>query len=151
MSGAPDYNRKRQAPKMFVLNTDLKVQDQLDGTIRLQRGFLCQEQDRNRGDFLWVKVRAQHALLTHRIGLKRHRHHERISMRIVGEYSKTKKQKNKNPFESASQSKQVVIFCSVENSRDDFLYLCMRAVSRAFGGFPSSLVSTCRCWTMRSC
>ncbi|XP_075884086.1 ubiquitin carboxyl-terminal hydrolase CYLD isoform X2 [Nelusetta ayraudi] len=56
MSGAHEFNRKRQAPKMFVLTTDLKVQDQLDGTIRLQRGFLCQEQDKNRGDFSWVKV-----------------------------------------------------------------------------------------------
>lgn len=69
MSGAHEYNRKRQPPKMFVLMTDLKVQDQLDGTIRLQRGFLCQEQDRNRGDFLWVKVHAQHAFYI--IGRKR--------------------------------------------------------------------------------
>ncbi|XP_062240200.1 ubiquitin carboxyl-terminal hydrolase CYLD isoform X2 [Platichthys flesus] len=43
---------------MFVISTDLKVQDHLDGTIRLQRGFLCQEQDvsRNRGEWQWVKV-----------------------------------------------------------------------------------------------
>lgn len=47
--------------------TDLKVQDQLDGTIRLQRGFLCQEQDKNRGDFLWVKVHAQRAFLYDRM------------------------------------------------------------------------------------
>lgn len=56
MSGAHELNRKRQPPKMFVLTTDLKVQDQLDGVIRLQRGVLCQEQDRTRGDSLWVKV-----------------------------------------------------------------------------------------------
>ncbi|XP_029931675.1 ubiquitin carboxyl-terminal hydrolase CYLD isoform X2 [Myripristis murdjan] len=43
---------------MFLIATDLKVQDQLDGTIRLQRGNICQEQDggRSRGDQLWVKV-----------------------------------------------------------------------------------------------
>ncbi|TKS93164.1 Ubiquitin carboxyl-terminal hydrolase CYLD [Collichthys lucidus] len=40
---------------MFLISTDLKVQDQLDGTIRLQRGFICQEQDKSRGDCLWVK------------------------------------------------------------------------------------------------
>lgn len=67
MSGAHEFNRKRQAPKMFVLTTDLKVQDQLDGTIRLQRGFLCQEQDKNRGDFSWVKVHAQRAFLHDRM------------------------------------------------------------------------------------
>ncbi|XP_073331729.1 ubiquitin carboxyl-terminal hydrolase CYLD [Pagrus major] len=56
MSGGHESNRKRRPPKMFMISTDLKVQDQLDGTIRLQRGFLCQEQDKNRGDWLWVKV-----------------------------------------------------------------------------------------------
>ncbi|KAG7497207.1 hypothetical protein JOB18_033426 [Solea senegalensis] len=59
MSGVQqDQARKRRPSKMFLISTDLKVQDQLEGTIRLQRGFMCQEQDasRNRGDWLWVKV-----------------------------------------------------------------------------------------------
>ncbi|XP_060922307.1 ubiquitin carboxyl-terminal hydrolase CYLD [Limanda limanda] len=58
MSGAQEQLRRRRPPKMFVVSTDLKVQDHLDGTIRLQRGFLCQEQDvsRNRGEWQWVKV-----------------------------------------------------------------------------------------------
>ncbi|XP_068611898.1 ubiquitin carboxyl-terminal hydrolase CYLD [Brachionichthys hirsutus] len=55
MSGALESTRKRRPPKMFLISTDLKVQDQLEGTIRLQRGFMCQEQDRSRDD-LWVKV-----------------------------------------------------------------------------------------------
>lgn len=43
---------------MFLISTDLKVQDQLEGTIRLQRGYICLEQDsgKNRGDSAWVKV-----------------------------------------------------------------------------------------------
>ncbi|XP_059211555.1 ubiquitin carboxyl-terminal hydrolase CYLD [Centropristis striata] len=58
MSGAHEQTRKRRPPKMFLMSTDLKVQDQLDGTIRLQRGYICQEQDsgKSRGDSLWVKV-----------------------------------------------------------------------------------------------
>uniref|UniRef100_UPI0037E86EE4 ubiquitin carboxyl-terminal hydrolase CYLD n=1 Tax=Semicossyphus pulcher TaxID=241346 RepID=UPI0037E86EE4 len=58
MSGAHEQSRKRRPPKMFLISTDLKVQDQLEGTIRLLRGFLCQEQDsaKSRGDSLWVKV-----------------------------------------------------------------------------------------------
>lgn len=56
MSGAHESNRKRRPPKMFLISTDLKVQDQLDGPVRLQRGFMCQEQERIRGDCLWVKV-----------------------------------------------------------------------------------------------
>lgn len=58
MSGPHEQNRKRRPPKMFLISTDLKVQDQLDGTIRLERGFICQEQDsgKNRGESLWVKV-----------------------------------------------------------------------------------------------
>ncbi|XP_068163768.1 ubiquitin carboxyl-terminal hydrolase CYLD [Antennarius striatus] len=56
MSGALEANRKRRPPKMFLISTDMKVQDQLDGTIRLLRGFMCQEQDRTRDDHLWVKV-----------------------------------------------------------------------------------------------
>ncbi|XP_070785676.1 ubiquitin carboxyl-terminal hydrolase CYLD [Enoplosus armatus] len=58
MSGAHELNRKRRPQKMFLISTDLKVQDQLDGTIRLQRGFICLEQDsgKSRGDCLWVKV-----------------------------------------------------------------------------------------------
>lgn len=64
MSGGHESNRKRRPPKMFLISTDLKVQDQLDGTIRLQRGFLCQEQDKSRGDSLWVKVE------THAVNLR---------------------------------------------------------------------------------
>ncbi|XP_022072589.2 ubiquitin carboxyl-terminal hydrolase CYLD isoform X2 [Acanthochromis polyacanthus] len=58
MSGSYEQNRKRRPPKTFLISTDLKVQDQLDGTIRLQRGFICQEQDlaKTRGDNPWVKV-----------------------------------------------------------------------------------------------
>uniref|UniRef100_A0A3B4UQ40 ubiquitinyl hydrolase 1 n=1 Tax=Seriola dumerili TaxID=41447 RepID=A0A3B4UQ40_SERDU len=58
MSGAHEQNRKRRPPKMFLITADVKVQDQLEGTIRLQRGFICQEQDlsKSRGDYLWVKV-----------------------------------------------------------------------------------------------
>lgn len=58
MSGAHEQTRKRRPPKMFLISTDLKVQDQLEGTIRLQRGFICQEQDsgKSRGDPPWVKV-----------------------------------------------------------------------------------------------
>lgn len=43
---------------MYLISTDLKVQDQLEGTIRLQRGNICQEQDvgKSRGDSPWVKV-----------------------------------------------------------------------------------------------
>uniref|UniRef100_G3Q502 ubiquitinyl hydrolase 1 n=1 Tax=Gasterosteus aculeatus aculeatus TaxID=481459 RepID=G3Q502_GASAC len=54
----PFMNVKRRPPKMFLISTDLKVQDQLDGTIVLQRGYMCQEQDsgRSRGDSPWVKV-----------------------------------------------------------------------------------------------
>uniref|UniRef100_A0A673BSJ7 ubiquitinyl hydrolase 1 n=1 Tax=Sphaeramia orbicularis TaxID=375764 RepID=A0A673BSJ7_9TELE len=57
MSGAHE-NRKRRPPKYFLITTDMKVHDQLEGTIRLHRGYLCQEQDsaKSRGDSLWVKV-----------------------------------------------------------------------------------------------
>ncbi|CAK6977570.1 ubiquitin carboxyl-terminal hydrolase CYLD [Scomber scombrus] len=58
MSGAHELSRKRRPPKMYLISSDLKVQDQLDGTIRLQRGNICQEQDhaKGRGDHPWVKV-----------------------------------------------------------------------------------------------
>lgn len=47
---------------MFMVASDYKVQDHLEGTIRLQRGQLCQQQEggahrSGRGDYLWVKVR----------------------------------------------------------------------------------------------
>lgn len=60
MSGAHEQNRKRRPFKMFIISTDLWVQDQLEGDICLQRGFICQEQDvgKSRGDSLWVKVAA---------------------------------------------------------------------------------------------
>uniref|UniRef100_A0A3P9NWN3 ubiquitinyl hydrolase 1 n=1 Tax=Poecilia reticulata TaxID=8081 RepID=A0A3P9NWN3_POERE len=58
MSGAPEQNRKRRAFKLFLISTDLQVQDDLEGLILLTRGFICQEQDqgRIRKDTLWVKV-----------------------------------------------------------------------------------------------
>ncbi|XP_056298336.1 ubiquitin carboxyl-terminal hydrolase CYLD [Pseudoliparis swirei] len=58
MSAAHDQVKKRRPPKVFLISTDLKVQDELDGTILLQRGWICHEQDsgRNRGDSSWVKV-----------------------------------------------------------------------------------------------
>lgn len=44
-------------PKTFLISTDIKVRDQLEGTISLQRGFICQEQDLDKkGDSPWVKV-----------------------------------------------------------------------------------------------
>lgn len=60
MSGAHEQIRKRRPPKAFLISTDLKVQDQLEGTIRLHRGYICLEQDtgKTRGDCLWVKVLA---------------------------------------------------------------------------------------------
>lgn len=47
---------------MYILTSDHKVHDHLEGTIRLQRGYLCQEQEGGgerggRGDYVWVKVR----------------------------------------------------------------------------------------------
>lgn len=57
MSGAHEEIRKRRPPKTFLISTDIKVRDQLEGTIALQRGFICQEQDLSRkGDSPWVKV-----------------------------------------------------------------------------------------------
>ncbi|XP_071757460.1 ubiquitin carboxyl-terminal hydrolase CYLD [Centroberyx gerrardi] len=58
MSGAHEQGRRRRPPKTFLISTNLKVQDQLEGAIRLQRGNICQEQDagKSRGDQLWVKV-----------------------------------------------------------------------------------------------
>ncbi|KAL1272106.1 hypothetical protein QQF64_031122 [Cirrhinus molitorella] len=47
---------------MYMVASDHKVQDHLEGTIRLQRGQLCQQQEGGggqrsvRGDYLWVKV-----------------------------------------------------------------------------------------------
>uniref|UniRef100_A0AAY5KAG0 ubiquitinyl hydrolase 1 n=1 Tax=Esox lucius TaxID=8010 RepID=A0AAY5KAG0_ESOLU len=57
MSGAQE-NKRRRPSKMYLVASDLKIQDQLEGTIRLRRGNLCQEQEggRSRGDQLWVKV-----------------------------------------------------------------------------------------------
>ncbi|XP_029944094.1 ubiquitin carboxyl-terminal hydrolase CYLD [Salarias fasciatus] len=55
MSGANEHNRKRRPHRMYLISTDLRVQDELEGTIRLVRGYLCQELD-SRGDHPWVKV-----------------------------------------------------------------------------------------------
>uniref|UniRef100_A0A3Q0RN04 ubiquitinyl hydrolase 1 n=1 Tax=Amphilophus citrinellus TaxID=61819 RepID=A0A3Q0RN04_AMPCI len=57
MSGAHEQIRKRRPPKTFLISTDVNLRDQLEGTIPLQRGFICQEQDPGRrGDNPWVKV-----------------------------------------------------------------------------------------------
>ncbi|XP_007230328.3 ubiquitin carboxyl-terminal hydrolase CYLD [Astyanax mexicanus] len=61
MSAVTHQNRRRRPPKMYMVASDHKVQDHLDGTIRLQRGQLCLEQEGGaergaRGDYLWVKV-----------------------------------------------------------------------------------------------
>lgn len=62
MSAVTQQNRRRRPLKMYILTSDHKVQDHLDGTIRLQRGNLCLEQEGGgergiRGDYVWVKVR----------------------------------------------------------------------------------------------
>ncbi|KAA0723977.1 Ubiquitin carboxyl-terminal hydrolase CYLD [Triplophysa tibetana] len=61
MSGDANHGRRRRPPRMYVVESDYKVQDHLEGTIRLQRGQLCQEQEEGgkksaRGEYLWVKV-----------------------------------------------------------------------------------------------
>ncbi|XP_031440934.1 ubiquitin carboxyl-terminal hydrolase CYLD isoform X2 [Clupea harengus] len=62
MSGVARHqsSRRRRPPKMFLVASDLKIQDHLDGTIRVLRGYLCQEQEtleRNgKVEQLWVKV-----------------------------------------------------------------------------------------------
>ncbi|XP_067257042.1 ubiquitin carboxyl-terminal hydrolase CYLD [Chanodichthys erythropterus] len=61
MSGDAHHGRRRRHPKMYMFASDYKVQDHLEGTIRLQRGQLCVEQEggghrAGRGDYLWVKV-----------------------------------------------------------------------------------------------
>uniref|UniRef100_A0A671LAC0 ubiquitinyl hydrolase 1 n=2 Tax=Sinocyclocheilus anshuiensis TaxID=1608454 RepID=A0A671LAC0_9TELE len=61
MSGDAHHSRRRRSPKMYMVASDYRVQDHLEGTIRLQRGQLCQQQEggahrSGRGDYLWVKV-----------------------------------------------------------------------------------------------
>ncbi|XP_056621132.1 ubiquitin carboxyl-terminal hydrolase CYLD-like [Triplophysa dalaica] len=61
MSGDAHQGRRRRPPRMYVVESDYKLQDHLEGTIRLQRGQLCQEQEEGgkksaRGEYLWVKV-----------------------------------------------------------------------------------------------
>lgn len=62
MSGDAHHGRRRRPPKMYMVASDYKVQDHLEGTICLQRGQLCLEQEgggghrAGRGDYLWVKV-----------------------------------------------------------------------------------------------
>ncbi|XP_066517926.1 ubiquitin carboxyl-terminal hydrolase CYLD [Hoplias malabaricus] len=61
MSGVTHQNRRRRPSRMYMVTADHKVQDHLEGTIRLQRGQLCVEQEGGgerggRGDYLWVKV-----------------------------------------------------------------------------------------------
>uniref|UniRef100_A0A8C5AQB6 ubiquitinyl hydrolase 1 n=1 Tax=Gadus morhua TaxID=8049 RepID=A0A8C5AQB6_GADMO len=56
MSGGPQPPRRRR--KMFLISRHLKLQDQLEGTICLERGSICQEQSTpsSRADQSWVKV-----------------------------------------------------------------------------------------------
>ncbi|XP_063042536.1 ubiquitin carboxyl-terminal hydrolase CYLD-like isoform X2 [Engraulis encrasicolus] len=60
MSGVARHpSRRRRPPKMFLVPSDLKIMDHLDGTIRVPRGCLCQEQEtqeRNGRVEVWVKV-----------------------------------------------------------------------------------------------
>ncbi|KAL2079128.1 hypothetical protein ACEWY4_024872 [Coilia grayii] len=59
MSGVARHpSRRRRPPKMFLVASDLKIQDHLDGTIRVLRGYLCQEQEsfERKVEQLWVKV-----------------------------------------------------------------------------------------------
>ncbi|XP_077083549.1 ubiquitin carboxyl-terminal hydrolase CYLD isoform X1 [Siphateles boraxobius] len=61
MSGDAHHSRRPRPPKMYMVASDYRVQDQLEGTIRLQRGQLCVEQEGGghrggRGQYLWVKV-----------------------------------------------------------------------------------------------
>jgi len=62
MSGDAHHSRRPRPPKMYMVASDYRVQDQLEGTIRLQRGQLCVEQEggghRGGRGYLWVKVRA---------------------------------------------------------------------------------------------
>ncbi|CAL8378559.1 unnamed protein product [Boreogadus saida] len=56
MSGGLQPPRRRR--KMFLISRHLKLQDQLEGTICLERGSICQEQSTpsSRADQSWVKV-----------------------------------------------------------------------------------------------
>ncbi|XP_076144447.1 ubiquitin carboxyl-terminal hydrolase CYLD-like [Alosa pseudoharengus] len=61
MSGVTrNQSRRRRPPKMFLVASDMKIQDHLDGTIRVLRGYLCQEQEslekNGKVEQLWVKV-----------------------------------------------------------------------------------------------
>lgn len=53
-------NRKRRSLKCFLVTIDMKVHDQLDGTVWLRKGYLCLEQDEGRNiegaKTQWVKV-----------------------------------------------------------------------------------------------
>ncbi|KAJ8382515.1 hypothetical protein SKAU_G00032930 [Synaphobranchus kaupii] len=61
MSGAADRTRRPRPQKMYMVESEHKVQDQLEGTIRLPRGSLCVMQEggarrSRKGHQLWVKV-----------------------------------------------------------------------------------------------
>lgn len=51
-------NRKRRSPKCFLVTLDMKVRDNLDGTVWVRKGSMCLEQDNgsNQGEYQWVKV-----------------------------------------------------------------------------------------------
>jgi len=58
--GGAEAPRRRRPAQMFLVCRHLSVQDQLEGTIRLQQGNICQEQSipSGRADQSWVKVPA---------------------------------------------------------------------------------------------
>ncbi|XP_023692192.1 ubiquitin carboxyl-terminal hydrolase CYLD [Paramormyrops kingsleyae] len=56
MSGATERSRRHRPLKMYLVHSDYKVEDHLEGAIRLPRGSLCQVQEDGKGDQFWVKV-----------------------------------------------------------------------------------------------
>ncbi|XP_069044767.1 ubiquitin carboxyl-terminal hydrolase CYLD [Lepisosteus oculatus] len=50
-----DRTRHRRL-KMYVVDSDYKVNDQLEGAVHVPRGSLCQAQEGGRGEQLWVKM-----------------------------------------------------------------------------------------------
>ncbi|XP_066579035.1 ubiquitin carboxyl-terminal hydrolase CYLD [Amia ocellicauda] len=70
MSNAPDRGSRQRPRKMYLVESNYKVNDTLEGAMRVARGSLCQAQEavvdcrppltgggkRGRGEQLWVKV-----------------------------------------------------------------------------------------------
>uniref|UniRef100_A0A8C9SSD2 ubiquitinyl hydrolase 1 n=1 Tax=Scleropages formosus TaxID=113540 RepID=A0A8C9SSD2_SCLFO len=60
MCAAADRGRRRRpSPRMYIVQSDYRVEDHLEGAIRLPRGSLCQVQEGGRGELLWVKIERQ--------------------------------------------------------------------------------------------